>query len=61
MKPLSVVISGKEKTVSAEKTYDIECKASGSKPPAIITWWKGNKQLKKMAKNVCSISERTQL
>ncbi|KAL5283989.1 hypothetical protein ACFFRR_006326 [Megaselia abdita] len=51
LKPLSVVISTKEKNVSADKTYDVECKASGSKPAAVITWWKGNKQLKKMAKN----------
>ena len=45
-------IMTKDRFVSADRTYDIECKSSGSKPQAIISWWKGNKQLKKLTKNV---------
>lgn len=57
---MTIIITTKEKNVSADKTYDVECRTSGSKPAAVITWWKGNKQLKKMAKNVCSSVKRTQ-
>lgn len=52
MKPIAVHIMTKDRFVSADRTYDIECKSSGSKPQAVITWWKGNKQLKKLTKNV---------
>ncbi|EDW59180.1 protein turtle homolog B isoform X1 [Drosophila virilis] len=51
LKPVAVHILTKDRFVSADRTYDIECKSSGSKPPALITWWKGNKQLKKLTKN----------
>jgi CD80-like C2-set immunoglobulin domain len=54
VKPAAVHILTKEKFVSAEKRYDVECKSSGSRPDAVITWWKGNRQIKKLAKNVSS-------
>ena len=38
--------------MSAEKRYDIECKSSGSRPEAMLSWWKGSRQIKRMAKNV---------
>lgn len=41
--------------MSAEKRYDVECKSSGSRPEASLTWWKGSRQIKRMAKNVCRI------
>lgn len=53
MKPVAVHITTREKFVSAEKRYDIECKSSGSRPEAVITWWKGSRQVKRLAKNVC--------
>lgn len=53
MKPTAVHILTKEKFVSADKTYDVECKSSGSRPaPAMVTWWRGNKQIKRLVKNV---------
>lgn len=52
MKPIAVHILTKEKYVSADKRYDVECKSSGSRPEAYITWWKAQQQLKRMAKNV---------
>lgn len=52
VKPVAVHILTKDRFVSADRTYDIECKSSGSKPPALISWWKSNKQLKKLTKNV---------
>ncbi|TDG44787.1 hypothetical protein AWZ03_008761 [Drosophila navojoa] len=51
LKPVAVHILTKDRFVSADRTYDIECKSSGSKPAAVITWWKSNKQLKKQTKN----------
>lgn len=51
LKPVSVHIETKEKQISADKRYDVECKASGSRPDAVITWWKGSRQIKRIAKN----------
>lgn len=52
VKPAAVHILAKRTSVSAEKTYDIECKSSGSKPAAVITWWRGTKQIKRPIRNV---------
>ncbi|XP_029174221.1 hemicentin-2-like [Nylanderia fulva] len=49
LKPLVVQILTKETRVSADKNYDVECRTSGSRPEAVITWWKANKSIKKMA------------
>ncbi|XP_003703425.2 neural cell adhesion molecule 1 isoform X1 [Megachile rotundata] len=51
LKPLVVQILTKEPRVSADKNYNVECRTSGSRPEAVITWWKANKQIKKMAQN----------
>ncbi|CAK9822193.1 Neural cell adhesion molecule 2 [Anthophora retusa] len=50
LKPLVVNITNKQKHLSALKTYDIECATSGSRPKAVITWWKGNHEVKHMDK-----------
>lgn len=46
----------KEKQVSADKRYEVECRTSGSRPEAIITWWKGSRPVKRLAKNVSIIT-----
>ncbi|XP_043801372.1 hemicentin-2-like [Apis laboriosa] len=51
LKPLLVNITNKRAHLSALKTYEIECTSSGSRPEAVITWWKGNHQVKHMARN----------
>ncbi|XP_076164768.1 neural cell adhesion molecule 2 [Ptiloglossa arizonensis] len=51
LKPLVVQILTKEPRVSPDKNYDVECRTSGSKPEAKITWWKGDKQINKTAQN----------
>lgn len=60
VKPLVVQILTKEPRVSPDKNYDVECRTSGSKPEAKITWWKGDKQINKTAQNVsfdkCNLS-----
>lgn len=52
VKPAAVHILAKRPFLSADKTYDIECKSSGSKPGAVITWWRGTKQIKRPIRNV---------
>ncbi|XP_043258018.1 hemicentin-1-like [Colletes gigas] len=51
LKPQVVQILTKEPRVSSDKNYDVECRTSGSRPAAVITWWKGEKQINKMAQN----------
>ncbi|XP_076164857.1 neural cell adhesion molecule 2 [Ptiloglossa arizonensis] len=51
LKPLMVNITNKAVHLSALRTYEIECSSSGSKPEAVITWWKGSHQVKHMARN----------
>ncbi|PBC32430.1 Cell adhesion molecule [Apis cerana cerana] len=51
VKPLLVNITNKRAHLSALRTYEIECTSSGSRPEAVITWWKGNHQVKHMARN----------
>ncbi|XP_012055315.1 PREDICTED: hemicentin-2-like [Atta cephalotes] len=51
LKPLVVNITNKRFHLSALRTYEIECVSSGSRPEAVITWWKGTHQVKHMARN----------
>ncbi|CAG9565133.1 unnamed protein product [Danaus chrysippus] len=57
LKPITVNILNKEKQVSADKRYEVECKTTGSRPDASVTWWKNNRQLKRMAKNFSENNE----
>lgn len=52
VKPQTVSILTKERQVSADKRYDVECRTTGSRPDAVITWWKGSRPVKRLAKNV---------
>lgn len=40
LRPLEVEILGENTEFSAGKTYNVTCKSTGSRPPAIISWWK---------------------
>ncbi|TGZ54848.1 Kin of IRRE-like protein 1 [Temnothorax longispinosus] len=50
VKPLSVIIRrlGREvignESLLAGKRYDVECETAGSRPPAVITWYKGRRR-----------------
>ncbi|XP_067207979.1 neural cell adhesion molecule 2-like isoform X2 [Linepithema humile] len=59
LKPVTVQILTKETRVSADKNYDVECRTSGSRPDAMITWWKANKQIKKKAQNYALENNQT--
>lgn len=52
VRPLEVRVMNKERTLSAERRYEVECRSAGSRPEPVITWWKGSRQMKKLAKNV---------
>ncbi|CAM1320456.1 Uncharacterised protein g7488 [Pycnogonum litorale] len=45
-KPLVVKISSSKEPLSANKKKKLFCESSGSKPPAVMTWWKGSRKLK---------------
>lgn len=40
LRPLEVLLVGENRDLSAGRRYDITCRCKGSRPPAIITWWK---------------------
>ncbi len=41
VRPTAVTITTRERHLESNKTYEIECKAQGSRPLAVISWWKG--------------------
>jgi len=45
VKPLSVKILSSNNPLSADREITLSCQSVGSTPPAVITWWKDNKQL----------------
>lgn len=40
LRPLEVFLVGENKDLSAGRKQNITCRSKGSRPPAIITWWK---------------------
>lgn len=43
--PLDVKLIGQNNPLSADKKYDILCITSGSRPPAVVTWWRDSERL----------------
>lgn len=39
VRPLHVEILFNNQPLSADRQYEIECEAIGSRPPSVITWW----------------------
>lgn len=52
VKPLFVKILTKESKVFVDKKYAVECSTIGSRPAAIMSWWKNNKQITEVVQNV---------
>ncbi|KAJ8873853.1 hypothetical protein PR048_024689 [Dryococelus australis] len=48
VKPLTVRILSKQSPLVADKRYEVTCESAGSRPPAVITWYKGKRQLKRV-------------
>lgn len=35
-------------SLTAERRYEVSCESAGSRPPALISWYKGKRQLKRI-------------
>lgn len=42
VRPLEVNILFNNQPLSADRQYEVQCEAIGSRPPSIITWWMNN-------------------
>ncbi|XP_074042436.1 sidestep II transmembrane protein, partial [Leptinotarsa decemlineata] len=47
LKPLTAKILRTESPLVADKRYEVSCESAGSRPSAIITWYKGKRQLRR--------------
>ncbi|KAG1683459.1 Cell adhesion molecule 2 [Nymphon striatum] len=47
VKPKEVRITSSKMPLSASKLVKLSCQSSGSRPPAVLTWWKGSKKMTK--------------
>nr|XP_049708065.1 nephrin isoform X1 [Helicoverpa armigera]XP_049708066.1 nephrin isoform X1 [Helicoverpa armigera] len=57
LRPLTVEIKkpaevGEGGVLTAERRYEVACESAGSRPPAIITWYKGKRQLKRITEEL---------
>ncbi|XP_067127541.1 protein turtle homolog B-like [Centruroides vittatus] len=53
-RPLDVQIEGERKPMASMKQVELNCRAIGSRPPALITWWLGKNKLKSV-KDIVSV------
>ncbi|XP_071039786.1 synaptogenesis protein syg-2 isoform X3 [Parasteatoda tepidariorum] len=51
-RPLEVSIEGNRRPLSANKPVELVCRATGSRPPASISWWKGNTKMKRTKERI---------
>ncbi|CAH2094222.1 unnamed protein product [Euphydryas editha] len=61
LRPLTVQIMNKNRVLSADRSYEVECKTTGSRPEAQVNWWKGFKPLRKKAKNFSDTNSTTSI
>lgn len=47
VKPLTVQIVNPPTPLVADRRYEVACESAGSRPNAIITWYKGKRQLRR--------------
>uniref|UniRef100_A0A182QB13 Ig-like domain-containing protein n=1 Tax=Anopheles farauti TaxID=69004 RepID=A0A182QB13_9DIPT len=47
LKPLTIKVINPPNTLVADKRYEIMCQSTGSRPNAIITWYKGKRQMRR--------------
>ncbi|XP_052744055.1 neural cell adhesion molecule 2 [Bicyclus anynana] len=61
LRPLTVQILSKSRQLSADRSHEVECRSSGSRPDAQLTWWKGTKPLRKKARNFSDTNTTTSI
>ncbi|XP_022245074.1 nephrin-like isoform X2 [Limulus polyphemus] len=47
LRPVQLEIDGAYEPLISGRLTELECRTSGSRPPAVITWWKENRKLKR--------------
>lgn len=55
--PLNIRLLGAHQPLSAGKRYDLLCQSAGSRPPAVITWWRDGQRLEKTTETVSNFME----
>ncbi|XP_069700710.1 neural cell adhesion molecule 2-like [Periplaneta americana] len=48
LRPLTARILTKQLPLVADRRYEVSCESAGSRPPAVITWYKGKRQLRRV-------------
>ncbi|XP_058060539.1 protein turtle homolog A-like [Anopheles bellator] len=61
LKPLSVKIMNPQTPLVADRRYEICCESVGSRPNAIITWYKGKRQLRRAKEEILNNTTRSEL
>ncbi|KAL1402100.1 hypothetical protein pipiens_001891, partial [Culex pipiens pipiens] len=61
LKPLSVKIENPPMPLVADRRYEISCESVGSRPNAIITWYKGKRQLRRSREESLNNTTRSEL
>ncbi|XP_033150043.1 neural cell adhesion molecule 1-A, partial [Drosophila busckii] len=61
LKPLTVKIVDPPNSMTADRRYEVTCESSGSRPAAIITWYKGKRQLRRTKDDISKNSTRSEL
>nr|XP_040234888.2 neural cell adhesion molecule 1-like isoform X2 [Anopheles coluzzii] len=61
LKPLSVKIMNPQTPLVADRRYEISCESVGSRPNAIITWYKGKRQLRRAKEEILNNTTRSEL
>lgn len=54
VKPLETAITSKKTTLRAGKKTSVRCESKGSRPPAIMTWWRNNEKLQQQQEHTVS-------
>ncbi|XP_037949413.1 neural cell adhesion molecule 2 isoform X2 [Teleopsis dalmanni] len=57
--PVSIRLLGARQPLSAGRRYDLLCQSAGSRPPAVITWWKNGIRLEKTSETTSSDGNQT--
>lgn len=49
---MNIRLLGAHQPLSAGRRYDLLCQSAGSRPPAVITWWRDGQRLEKTTETV---------
>ncbi|XP_061722013.1 nephrin-like [Cydia pomonella] len=61
LRPLTVAILNKSGQLRADRPQEVECHSTGSRPEAVLTWWKGGRQIKRGVKNFSESNATTSI